>query len=61
MLDAFTEILNLKDKKGLIRRVSTPEEVEVAISRGLIPMVVPNEISDRFSSIPPLQKDNPHS
>lgn len=61
MFDAFTEILNLKDKKDSIRRVSTPEEVEVAVSRGLIPMVVPNEILDRFSSIPYLQKDNPHS
>jgi len=59
MLDAFADILQLKDKKDLIRRVSTPEEVEVAISRGLIPMVVPHEISDRFSSISPLQKDNP--
>jgi len=61
MLDAFTEVLNLKNKKDLIRRVSTPEEVEIAISRGLIPMVIPHEISDRFSSISPLQKDNPGS
>jgi hypothetical protein len=59
MLDAFAEILHLKEKKDLIRRVSTPEEVEIAISRGLIPMVVPHEISERFSSISPLQKDNP--
>jgi len=61
MFDAFTEGLNLKDKKDFIRRVSSPEETEVALSRGLIPMIVPHEISDRFSSISPLQKDNPNS
>ena len=61
MLDAFTEMLHLKDKKDLIRRVSTPEEVEGALSRGLIPMVVPHEISDRFHTVSPLQKDNPGS
>jgi hypothetical protein len=55
MLDTFVEVLGLKDKKGLIRRVSTHDEVENAISRGLIPMVVPHEISERFSSIPPFQ------
>jgi hypothetical protein len=60
MLDAFIEILHLEDKKDLIRRVTTPDEVEFAISRGLIPMVIPHEISDRFSSISPLQRDNPN-
>lgn len=61
MLDAFVEVLGIKDKKELIRRVSTHEEVESAISKGLIPMLIPSEISDRFSSIRPLQKDNPVS
>jgi len=60
MLDAFMEILHLEDKKDFIRRVTTPDEVEFAISRGLIPMVIPHEISDRFSSIPALQRDNPN-
>jgi hypothetical protein len=60
MLDAFIEVLQLEDKKDLIRRVTTPDEGEVAISRGLIPLVIPHEISDRFSSISPLQGDNPN-
>jgi len=61
MLDAFVEVLGIKDKKELIRRVSTHEEVESAISKGLIPMLIPGEILDRFSSIRLLQKDNPIS
>ena len=36
--DTFLEVLGIKDKKELIRRVSTHEEVGAAISRGLIPM-----------------------
>jgi hypothetical protein len=56
MFNTFVDVLGLKDKKEFIRRVSTHEEVESAISRGLIPMVIPHEISDRFSSIRPLQK-----
>lgn len=58
MLNTFVDVLGLKDKKDLIRRVSTHEEAESAISRGLIPIVIPNEISERFSSIPPFQRDN---
>jgi hypothetical protein len=61
MFNTFVDVLGLKDKKEFIRRVSTHEEVESAISRGLIPMVIPHEISDRFSSIRPLQKGNPVS
>jgi hypothetical protein len=61
MLDAFIEILHLEDKKDLIRRVTAPDEIELAVSRGLIPMVIPHEISDRFSSIPTLQRDKPGS
>ena len=61
MLDAFNEILQLEDKKDLIWRVTTSDDVEFAISTGFIPMVIPHEISDRFSSIPPLQRDNPVS
>jgi hypothetical protein len=60
MLDAFIEILHLEDKKDLIRRVCTHDEVEAAVSQGLIPMLIPHEISDRFSSISPLQRDNPN-
>jgi hypothetical protein len=59
MLDAFVEVLGIKDKKELIRRVSTHEEVERAISQGLIPMLIPGEILDRFDSIRLLQEDNP--
>jgi hypothetical protein len=55
MFNTFVDVLSLKDKKELIRRVSTHEEVESAISNGLIPMILPYEISDRFSSIPPLK------
>jgi hypothetical protein len=58
MLEAFVEVLSLKDKKELIRRVSTHDEVENAISRGLIPMLIPHEISERFSSIPPFKEDD---
>ncbi len=61
MFDTFVDSLGLMDKKDLIRLITTPEEVEVAISRGLIPLIVPHEISDRFSSISPLQNDNPGS
>ena len=50
----------IEDKKDLIRRVTTPDEVDFAISRGLIPIVIPHEISDHFSSILPLQSDNPN-
>jgi hypothetical protein len=53
MLNTFVDVLGLKDKKDLIRRVTTPDEAESAISRGFIPMVIPHEISERFSSIPP--------
>jgi hypothetical protein len=55
MFDTFIDVLGLKDKKDLIRLVTSPEEVELAVSRGLVPMVVPNEISDRFVSISHLQ------
>jgi hypothetical protein len=59
MLDAFVDVLGLRDKKEFIRRVSTYEEVESAISKGFIPMIVPYEISERFSIIPSLQNTNP--
>lgn len=55
MLDAFIEVLGIKDKRDLLRRVSTNEEAESAVSRGLIPMLLPYELSEQFSSIPPLQ------
>jgi hypothetical protein len=58
MFDTLVDVLGLKDKKDLIRRVSTHEEAESAISIGLIPIVIPNEISDRFSSITPFKIDN---
>lgn len=56
MLNTFVEVLGLEDKKDLIRRVSSHEEAESAISRGVIPIVIPHEISERFSSIPPFPK-----
>lgn len=59
MFDAFVEVLGIKDKKELVRRVATHEEVGSAISRGFIPMLIPAEILDRFNSIPLLQEDNP--
>jgi hypothetical protein len=55
MLDAFVEVLGLEAKKDLIRRVSTNEEAESAVSKGLIPILLPYELSEQFSSIPPLQ------
>ena len=58
MFDAFADALNLKDKKDLIRRVTTHDEVEFAVSKGLIPMMIPQEISDRFNDIPLLQRDD---
>jgi hypothetical protein len=54
MLDAFVDVLGLGEKRDLIRRVTSYEEVERATSQGLIPLLLPSEISDRFSSIPPL-------
>jgi hypothetical protein len=55
MLDEFVEVLGLEAKRDLIRRVSTNEETESAVSSGLIPMLLPYELSEQFSSIPPLQ------
>ncbi len=55
MLDTFIDVLRLGDKRDLIRRVSTNEEAESAVSRGLIPILLPYELSEQFSSIPPLQ------
>ena len=57
MFDAFADALSLRDKKDLIRRVTTHDEVESAVSKGLVPMMIPQEISDRFSDIPLLQED----
>jgi len=51
MFDTFTDILGLTEKRDFIRRVTSHEEVERAISQGLIPLLLPYEISDRFSSI----------
>jgi hypothetical protein len=54
MLDTFADVLGLAEKRDFIRRVTSHEELERAISQGLIPLLVPYEISDRFSSIPSL-------
>jgi len=43
----------VKDKRDLLRRVSTNEEAESAVSKGLIPILLPYELSEQFSSIPP--------
>ena len=56
MLDAFIDVLGLEEKKGLVRRVFTNEEAEAAVSRGLIPIVLPYELSEQFNSIPPLEE-----
>jgi hypothetical protein len=55
MLDEFVEVLGFETKRDLIRRVSTNEEAELAVSKGLIPILLPYELSEQFSSIPPLQ------
>jgi len=55
MLDEFVEVLGLGAKRDLIRRVSTKEEAELAVSRGLVPILLPYELSEQFSSIPPFQ------
>jgi hypothetical protein len=56
MLDAFIDVLGLEEKKGLVRRVFTNEEAEAAVSRGLIPIVLPYELSEQFNSILPLEE-----
>jgi hypothetical protein len=58
MLDAFIDVLGLEEKKGLVRRVFTNEEAEAAVSRGLIPIVLPYELSEQFNSIPLLEDDS---
>jgi hypothetical protein len=55
MLDEFVEVLGLEAKRDLIRRVSTNKEAESAVSKGLIPILLPYELSEQFSSIPPLE------
>ena len=55
MLEEFVKVLGLEAKRDLIRRVSTNEEAESAVSKGLIPILLPYELSEQFSSIPPLQ------
>jgi len=55
MLDEFVKVLGLEAKRDLIRRVSTNEEVESAVSKGLIPILLPYELSEQFGSISPLQ------
>ncbi len=59
MLDAFAGVLGLEAERDLIRRVSTNEEAESAVSRGFIPILLPYELSEQFSSIPPLQNCSP--
>jgi len=54
MLDTFSDVLGLAEKRDFIRRVTSHEELERAISQGLIPLLLPYEISDRFSGIPSL-------
>jgi hypothetical protein len=56
MLDTFADVLGLTEKKDLIRRVTSLEEAEKTTSEGLIPILLPYEISDRFSSIPLFSK-----
>ena len=55
MLEEFAEVLGLEAKRDLIRRVSTNEEAESAVSKGFIPLLLPYELSEQFGSIPPFQ------
>jgi hypothetical protein len=54
MLEAFADVLGLAEKRDLIRRVTSHEEIEKATSQGFIPLLLPSEIYDRFNSIPSL-------
>jgi hypothetical protein len=54
MLEAFADVLGLAEKRDLIRRATSQEEVEKATSQGFIPLLLPSEIYDRFDSIPSL-------
>jgi len=58
MLDAFAEVLGLGAKRDLVRRVFTNEEAKSAVLKGLIPILLPYELSEQFSSIPALQKNS---
>ena len=55
MLEAFIDALKIEGERDLIRRVSTSEEAESAVSSGLIPIVLPYELSDQFNSITAFQ------
>jgi hypothetical protein len=55
MLGAFIDVLGFQEKRDVVRRVFTNEEAEAAVSRGLIPIVLPYELSDQFNSIPPFE------
>ena len=54
MLEAFADVLGLAEKRDLIRRVTSQEEVEKATLQRFIPLLLPSEIYDRFNSIPSL-------
>ncbi|MGB9715764.1 MAG: hypothetical protein ACPL1G_05095 [Thermodesulfovibrionales bacterium] len=54
MLEAFADVLGLAEKRDLIRRVASQEEVKKAALQGFIPLLLPSEIYDRFNSIPSL-------
>jgi len=49
MLDAFIDVLGLEERKDHVRRVFTNEEAEAAVSRGLIPFMLPYELSEQFT------------
>ena len=55
MLEEFARVLGLEAKRDLIRRVSTNEEAESAVSKGFVPLLLPYELAEQFGSIPPLQ------
>ncbi len=54
MLDEFAEGLGFGVKGDLVRRVSTNEEAKAAIAKGFIPILLPYELAEQFSSIPAL-------
>jgi len=56
MLDAFVHVLDLHDKKDLIRRVLSYEQGLSAVSQGFIPMFMPYELSEEVKTIPPFKE-----
>ena len=50
MLEEFVKVLGLEAKRDLIRRVSTNEEADSAVSKGLIPILLPYRMNSQSNS-----------